>query len=51
MMRVGGKSHVVCPPDLAYGTGGSPPVIPPGATLAFDIELLGVARPDDARGS
>lgn len=51
MMRVGGKSHVVCPPDLAYGSGGSPPVIPPGATLAFDIELLGVAKPDDARGS
>lgn len=51
MMRVGGKSRVVCPPDLAYGDGGSPPVIPPGATLTFDIELLDVAKPDDARGS
>lgn len=51
MMRAGGKSHVVCAPDLAYGDGGSPPAVPPGATLQFEIELLAVAKPDDPRGS
>ncbi|MBB6093482.1 FKBP-type peptidyl-prolyl cis-trans isomerase FkpA [Povalibacter uvarum] len=50
-MNVGGRSRVVCPADLAYGNGGSPPVIPPGATLDFDIELIEVSKPDDPRGS
>jgi len=43
-MRVGERSRVVCPAELAYGDRGAPPVIKPGATLVFDIELLGVVR-------
>jgi FKBP-type peptidyl-prolyl cis-trans isomerase FkpA/FKBP-type peptidyl-prolyl cis-trans isomerase FklB len=42
MMKIGGKATLICPPDLAYGDSGSPPVIAPGATLVFDVELLDV---------
>jgi FKBP-type peptidyl-prolyl cis-trans isomerase FkpA len=41
-MKVGGKSQLVCPAAIAYGDRGSPPVIPAGATLVFEIELLGI---------
>jgi len=39
-IKVGGKSRLFCPADLAYGDRGAPPKIKPGATLVFDVELL-----------
>jgi FKBP-type peptidyl-prolyl cis-trans isomerase FkpA len=43
-MRVGGKSRLVCPADLAYGDNGSPPLIKGGAALVFEVELLSVTK-------
>ncbi len=44
-MKPGGKARIVCPAEIAYGDRGSPPRIPPGATLAFDVELIEVVKP------
>ena len=41
-MKVGEKARLVCPSDIAYGDHGHPPTIPGGATLVFDVELLGI---------
>jgi len=41
-MKVGEKARLVCPAEIAYGNGGRPPTIPGGATLVFEVELLGI---------
>ncbi len=43
-MRVGGKARLVCPSKIAYRDRGSPPHIKPGATIAFDVELIEIVK-------
>lgn len=42
LMKPGGKVRITCPPQLAYGASGAGGVIPPNATLLFEIELVSI---------
>ena len=43
-MKVGGKSKLICPPEIAYGDHGAPRKSNRGATLVFEVELLEIEK-------
>ena len=43
LMKIGGKARLTCPPSIAYGARGAGGVIPPNATLQFEVELIAIA--------
>lgn len=45
MMKPGGKARLACPASIAYGDNGQGPLIKPGSTLSFEVELLSVGEP------
>lgn len=48
-MTLGSKARLTCTPDYGYGDEGSPPKIPPGAVLIFDVELLQIGDDKPAK--
>ena len=43
-IKIGGKARLTCPPETAYGSEGVRGVIPPKATLLFEVELVGIKK-------
>ena len=43
-MKIGGKAKLTCPSATAYGERGAGGMVPPNATLTFNVELLGIER-------